>query len=409
MTRKGSKEFAMRNIKSYFISLLFTILLLILTACGEEQKSIVTEDESQKQVLEQVSMQLTSEQPTSVLLVSDEPTKANVTPEPENTSYDFTIGFAGDINLDENWDTTKYMDSVDNGIYDCIDPYLIEKMNSFDYMVLNNEFTYSDRGEPFPGKHYTFRADPSRVNVLKELGVDAVYMANNHAYDWGKDSILDSMDTLDNAGIKRFGAGHNLKEACTPLYVELQGKTIAFVSASRAADIVITPQATEEEPGILHCYEPELFCEVISEAKKNADFVIACVHWGTEYSYELERVQKETGKQYLDAGADVIIGAHPHVLQGLEYYDNKPIFYSLGNYWFNSKTLDTMLVELHFYEDEEGKDILDCRIIPGIQENCQTRYASSKEEQRRIFDFLESHSPNVKVDDEGHLQNSSIR
>lgn len=110
----------------------------------------------------------------------------------------------------------------------------------------------------------------------------------------------------------------------------------------------MTPQATETQPGILRCYDTELFLQTIREGKENADFCIAFVHWGTEYSYDLERAQLDTGKEYLDAGADAVIGAHSHCLQGMEYYDGKPIIYSLGNYWFNEKTLDTMLLQLRF-------------------------------------------------------------
>lgn len=127
------------------------------------------------------------------------------------------------------------------------------------------------------------------------------------------------------------------------------------------------------------------------------------MHWGTEYSYELEDVQLETGKAYLDAGADVIIGAHSHCLQGMEYYDGKPIIYSLGNYWFNEKTLDTMLLELHFSGNDLGSQ-LDVKVIPAIQEDYKTTFVSDKEERERIFSFLEGISINVSIDENGILK-----
>ena len=147
----------------------------------------------------------------------------------------------------------------------------------------------------------------------------------------------------------------------------------------------------------------ELFVETIKEARKNADFVLEYVHWGTEYSYELEEVQLTSGKEYLDAGADAIIGAHSHCLQGMEYYGGKPIIYSLGNYWFNEKTLDTMLLELHF----SGNDLesqLDVKVIPAIQEDYKTTFVSDKEERERIFSFLEGISINVSIDENGILK-----
>lgn len=324
--------------------------------------------------------------------------------EPEMSSgFAFTICFAGDINLDESWATTLFMDSQENGIYDCISPELIEYMNDADIMCLNNEFTYSTGGVPLEGKAYTFRADPARVEVLHQLGVDAVTLANNHVYDYGKEALLDTFAVLEEAEIPYFGAGRTLEAAMAPLYIEVDGKTVALVGASRAEKYKMTPQATETEPGILRCYDTELYREAIAEAKTNADFCIAFVHWGTEYSFELEQVQMDTGKEYLDAGADVVIGAHSHCLQGLEYYDGKPIIYSLGNYWFNKKTLDTMLVLLHFSGDDAGSS-LQVEIVPAVQSGCRTTCAAEEEERRRIFDFLESISVNVEITDEGIMQ-----
>ena len=322
--------------------------------------------------------------------------------------YDFTLCFAGDINLDDNWGTTIYMDSQPNGIYDCISKELIETMQNADVMCLNNEFTYTQRGEKIPGKLYHFRANPKRVEVLKELGVDIVKLANNHACDYGSQSLLDTMDTLTGAGIKYIGAGHNLQEAMTPVYMELDGKIVAFVAASRAEKNLKTPQATETEPGILRCYETELFVETIKEARKNADFVIAYVHWGTEYSDVLEEDQLSSGKEYLDAGADAVIGAHSHCLQGMEYSNGKPIIYSLGNYWFNEKTLDTMLLQLHFTGDDNNGSV-EVKVIPAIQADYKTTIVNEDEEKERIFSYLESISINIEIDREGQVYERKIR
>ncbi|MBD5548808.1 MAG: CapA family protein [Lachnospiraceae bacterium] len=330
----------------------------------------------------------------------ESPAPEIITEEPDNTSFDFTVCFAGDINLDENWCTTQYMSAQPNGIYDCISEKLVDFMKDADIMCLNNEFSYSTQGKPLAGKAYTFRANPERVEVLQQLGVDAVTLANNHVYDYGKEAMMDTFAVLEDAGIPYFGAGDTLQRAMKPLYLEVDGKTIALVAASRAEKYKMTPQATDEEPGILRCYDTELFLQVIKEAKEHADFCIAFVHWGTEYSYDLEQVQLDTGKEYLDAGADVVIGAHSHCLQGMEYYDGKPIIYSLGNYWFNEKTLDTMLLLLHFSGDDSETQ-LTVQVIPAVQSGCQTTYASEFNEQRRIYDFLESISVNVEISDEG--------
>ncbi len=287
-----------------------------------------------------------------------------------------------------------------NGIHDSISPDLIKMMNDSDIMTLNNEFTFSNRGLPMEGKAYTFRANPSRVEILKELGVDIVNLANNHVFDYGEEAFLDTLDNLTKSDIHYFGAGKDLKEAMAPVYFEIQGKTIAYVAASRAEKNKMTPQATEDSPGILRCYDTELFIETIKEASNNADYVIANLHWGTEYNFELEDVQLETSKAYIEAGADIIIGAHPHVLQGIEYYKGKPIVYSLGNFWFNEKTLDTMLLNIHFSGDED-EDFIELEIIPAIQAENYTRLVTVEEEKERIFTFLEDISINIEIDKQG--------
>lgn len=392
--------------KNYKYLLWTTALcIMMLTGCGQkvaggEEPEEIEATLADSSGAEEASALPTAEQPPLPTEESTPSPTAEPTSTPPPNPYDFTVCFAGDINLDENWSTTQYLNGQENGISDCISEELIAHMNSADVMCLNNEFTYSLGGAPLEGKAYTFRANPERVAVLQELGVDIVKLANNHVYDYGRQALLDTFDTLDNAGIAYMGAGRNLEEATAPVYMELDGKRVAFVSASRAEKYKMTPQATEDSPGILRCYDTALFLETIKEARENADFVLAYVHWGTEYSYELEEVQLTTGKEYLDAGADVVIGAHSHCLQGMEYYDGKPIIYSLGNYWFNEKTLDTMLLDLHFYGDDNGGQ-LEVKVIPAVQAECSTKIVTEEEEQERIYSFLEDISINVEIDEDG--------
>ena len=322
--------------------------------------------------------------------------------EPDLHPYSISLLFAGDINFDEHTPSGQKLAARNWDISQCIDPELIRHMQEADLMLLNNEFTYSNRGEPLPGKLYTFRAKPESVSILQELGVDVVQLANNHVYDYGKEAILDTFETLEDAGIPYVGAGRNLKEAVTPHYATIQGKTIAIVAASRAEKNPMTPQATESEPGILRCYDTELFVQKIKEARQNADFVIAIVHWGTEHSTVLEDVQVETAKEYIDAGADVIIGGHTHCLQGIEYYNGKPVVYSIGNFWFWDYSFDTVLLNLTLIGDDNSCE-LQVSLIPAYQtDDSVTHACSSFEEERRIYDYMESISDGkVSIDDEG--------
>lgn len=318
--------------------------------------------------------------------------------------YDITLTFTGDINLAEGEVTTKELDNNNGDITKCISPELIKYMQEADITLVNNEFCYSDRGTPLPNKMWTFRAKPQRVNVLNALGVDVVQLANNHVYDYGADAMNDTFDILSAAGLPYVGAGKTLEEAMKPFYATVDGKKIAIVAASRAEKYKMTPQATDTTPGILRCYDTELFVNTIKEAKANADYVIAVVHWGTEHTTVLEDVQRSTAREYIDAGADVIIGGHSHCLQGMEYYNGKPILYSLGNFWFDEYNVDTMLVNVNISGDDNTTGNVQVSLVAAVQDGttngCVTRIGDESD-KTRIFSLLNDISINAKVDDNG--------
>lgn len=397
--KKKNNYLTNTSIKHVLIVLTIFILLFSLIACQSSDKSLdITSENMQWEIVDSDEDIVDEDSQDTTLYFGEYEEKLET--EADLNSYDFTLTFAGDINFDDNSSTINYYNSTPNGIVDCISPELIEIMNDADIMCLNNEFTYSTAGSPLNGKAYTFRAHPSRVDILKEMGVDIVTLANNHVFDYGETAFLDTLDTLKSADILYYGAGKNLDEAMSPVYFDIQDKTLAYVTASRAEKYKMTPQATEDSPGILRCYDTQLFIETIEEASKHADYVIAYVHWGTEYSFELEDVQLSTGRDYLDAGADIVIGAHPHCLQGIEFYNGKPIVYSLGNLWFNNKTLDTMLLNIHFYGDDTTENI-NLEIVPAIQSELVTRMVTEEAEKERIYSFLEDISININIDEEG--------
>lgn len=322
-------------------------------------------------------------------------------PKEDISSDSITLCFAGDMNLDEKWSTTLTLNQQSNGIYDCITPELIAHMQQADIFMPNNEFTYSTRGKALPNKAWTFRANPSRISIMKELGTDIVLLANNHCYDYGADALFDTLDTLESADIAYVGAGRTINEAIQPYYFQYNNLIIGYVAASQAEKHKMTPQATDTTPGILRCYDPSLYLEVIRQTAKVADIVIANIHWGTEGSHKVEQYQRDLAYAMIDAGADAIIGSHPHVLQGIEYYQGKPIMYSLGNFWFNAKTMYTCLYELEI--DTNTKSISKVRFIPAIQKNSKTSYPADFATQREIFDFEQSISTNIVIDDEGNV------
>ena len=363
----------------------------------------------------------TSGTPTGMTGPTADPTGAaptgsvpTATPSPTPTpdlSYDFRICFCGDINFQDGGIPMTKLASVGNDLTKCISPELLEKMNAADITVINNEFTYTTRGTPLSGKAWTFRANPSSVSLLHEMGVDVAILANNHAYDYGEVSLTDTMETLQNAGIAYVGAGYNLEEAKRPVYKTVQGKTIAFVAASRAEKNIKTPMATETKPGILRCYkkgeasnidEEAIFIEAIREARQNADFVIAIVHWGADYQEKLEQVQIDTAKVYLDAGADAIIGGHSHKPDPIDFYDGKPIVYGYSNFWFNDKDLGSMLLELRIHgDDNSGERHVDLYYTPARQKNVVTTISLGADREKEVANMLKISGNRIQIADDG--------
>ena len=278
-------------------------------------------------------------------------------------------------------------------INDTFSADLLERMRSADVFMLNNEFPFSRRGTPTEGKTFTFRANPDNIEMYAQLGVDIVSLANNHAYDFGKDALLDTFTTLETAGIPYVGAGRDLNEAKKPVYFIANGMKIAVVSATQIERNAVpdTKEATASSPGVLRCMDPAALLEVIAEAKASSDFVILYIHWGTESQENTDWLQDKQAPIYAEAGVDLIIGDHPHCLQKLDVVSGVPVMYSLGNYWFNSKTQNTCLVEVSINKD--GMEYF--RFVPCIQENCRTRHLEGAEKDS-VLNYMRGLSPNVE-------------
>lgn len=312
-----------------------------------------------------------------------------------------TLSFAGDISFAEGYANMSYYHSNGGDIKKCIAPEVIARMDSADVMMVNNEFTYSNRGKPLSGKTFTFRAKPETAANLPVLSVDLVSLANNHVYDYGETALTDTLNTLHQYGVPYVGAGRNLTEAQEIVYFRVGDRKIAYVSATQVErSYVYTKEATDTKPGVLRTYDPARFLEVIRRAKETSDFVVVYVHWGTEGVSQFEADQQRLGHQYIDAGADLVIGDHPHCLQGVEYYKGVPIFYSLGNFWFNSKTRDTGLVEA----DISPEGLVELRFVPCLQKGCRTTLVTDEGERGRMFRFLESISGNAVIDENGVIR-----
>ena len=313
----------------------------------------------------------------------------------------YTLGFVGDILFDPNYAIYNHFRQTGFDLNSCVKNGLLEEMNNVDFMMVNNEFPYSDEGSPQANKTYTFRAPLEAIEYMKGMGVDAASVANNHAFDYGEAAFLDTLEVMEENEIPHVGGGMNLEEASRPLYLYMDDYKVAIVAASQI-ERMGTPHskgATADSPGMLRSYadiEPTL--AAIREAKENSDYVILFIHWGTEKEVNPDWCEAEQLPQFIDAGADCIIGAHPHILQPIDYVNGVPVVYSMGNFWFNSKTLDSCMIELEMKDGE----LAGLKFIPCLQSGCTVKKLDGADADR-LLDYMRSISPNVNIDEEGYV------
>lgn len=252
------------------------------------------------------------------------------------------LTFVGDVIFSDNVETALKT----NG-YDYPYRHVRSYLEKADLTIANLETPITERGTA-EVKQYAYRSSPKALPAFKEAGFDLVNLANNHVLDYGVTGLLDTFDHLDKAGIRWFGAGRNAADAFKPVIVEKKGIKIAFLGLSK---VVPTQEwkAGPSRPGVADTYALKLPLEAIRNAKKQADLVIVIPHWGIERQDQPEKYQKDFAREYIDAGADLVVGGHPHVLQGFENYNGKWIAYSLGNFIFtmneNPLTWETIILQ----------------------------------------------------------------
>jgi poly-gamma-glutamate capsule biosynthesis protein CapA/YwtB (metallophosphatase superfamily) len=294
-----------------FISFLFVILI----ACSKEQPN-------------QTRDKYPNDNPPQPPLETSTPPQA--TPELEATEESvITITFAGDSMM-----AGKVADIVKREGFQYPFQDSAPIFANSDITMLNLETALSEHGEA-KEKEYTFRSDPLMAPSLKEAGVDIVSVANNHALDFGQDAFLDTLKHLRQAEVAYVGGGKNREEAYAPIRKYLYGKSISFFGFSRVlaeADW----HAGKNHPGMASAYDPSLVYEAIATEINQSDYTIVYLHWGKELAEEPLPYQVELAHGLIDRGVDLVIGSHPHVLQGLEWYKGKLIAYSLGNFVFTT-------------------------------------------------------------------------
>lgn len=210
---------------------------------------------------------------------------------------------------------------------------IVDDLKTADLLFGNLESQISDKGEKV-GSIYSFRARPEAIAGLKFAGFDVLSLANNHAFDYGRAALRDSFERLLDAGLAPVGAGLE-NQAFAPTVKNVRGTRVAFFALT---DQVAPGWEAKENRFGLARVSPKNLARIkqdVGLAKELADVVVVSLHWGQEYQSQASPAQKDLAHELIDAGADVIVGSHPHVVQETEDYRGRWIFYSLGNFVFD--------------------------------------------------------------------------
>ena len=241
---------------------------------------------------------------------------------------EISILFTGDIEINRE-NPEKVFDNI------------IDEFENVDFRFGFLESSLSHKGEPAQGK-IVMRHDPRMINGYIAGGFDILGFATNHCLDYGFEPFVETLKLLEQKGIQYTGAGRNIKDARTPVVIESNDTKIGFLTY--ILNIPMGWGAQPDRPGVAPIREDPLFgppyvneedlesmIEDVKETKKNVDILVATFHWGSSQSRTLTLSQKAVAHTAIDSGVDLVVGSHPHIIQGIEVYNHKAIFYNLGN------------------------------------------------------------------------------
>ncbi len=269
-----------------------------------------------------------------------------------------TLTFVGDIMLGRG--VKKSVKKNFRGYYSLLFKN-VGILKESDILFGNLEGPASDKGKDLKNK-YSFRMDPEILPVLKDAGFDVLSVANDHTGDWGKEAFLDTLDRLNGLGITAVGGGLTNIEATEPKIIEKNGLKFGFLAFSDVglANLV----ATSKKAGILLASDPKIK-EVITGAAKKVDVLIVSFHFGEEYKPVTPR-QRKLAHLAIEAGAKIVVGSHPHVIQETENYKGGLIMYSLGNFisdqYFSKDTMQGLVVDVKINR-EKNIESVDKKIV----------------------------------------------
>ena len=300
-----------------------------------------------------------------------------------------SIGFVGDILLASHVERRINETSV-NFPFERVQEILASK----DFAIGNLESAVGIGGSPVANKKYTFRANPKVLDGVKWSGIDVLSVANNHVFDYGKTAFNETLQNLKSHNLNYIGAGKDENEAYGPVILEKNGKKIAFLGASRVIPDVEW-YAGKNKAGVAGVYNSAKLVEQIRKVEQEVDVVAVYLHWGVERETIPKPYQRNLAKILIDNGADIIVGTHPHVLQGFEFHKGKLIAYSLGNFVFTNLKSETLILTVEF--GDQGLAIAE--ITPCLINNYRPEPIIDYNKRKDFYKMIEDRSFGVSIKD----------
>jgi len=285
--------------------------------------------------------------------------------------------FVGDIMLDRNVGKVIESDGFDH-LFSTLPK---DFFNNYDLVGANLESAVTESGEHYaPYNKYDFAISPERLSKLTDVGFNFFTIANNHIADQGLNGIEETREFLDLAKIDHVGCNDKQVGDCSVKIVEIESKKIGMAGFSMVYGL----------------FDQEKALDLIAKLASSTDLVIVNIHWGVEYEHYKNKTQENLAHKLIDAGADVIIGHHPHVVQGMEVYKSKLIFYSLGNFifdqYFSKDTQEGLGVELVYFEDK-----ISFNLLPFVSKKSQPSLKNSENKVEFLERFVAWSSINDKL------------
>jgi poly-gamma-glutamate synthesis protein (capsule biosynthesis protein) len=299
-----------------------------------------------------------------------------------------TVSFAGDLLLDRGVEKQIQISGIQN-----LFSGITHLLKSCDYNTANLECPATEIQAPVI-KKFVFNSDPGLLPHLKSFGLTHLVLANNHTYDQGRRGVQSTLNNLIKAGIEPIGLGSTNDKACSPVMISEHVAVFASVQMP-LENWMFMP----EEPGPCQSTISEL-CGKIDDFKgKNPDvYIIVTLHWGVEFQHTPYQQQRIDTRALINAGADIIIGHHPHVVQTIEFFKSKPIFYSIGNFIFDNKNPQTnksIIVKLTI----DRGTLVGIKLYPIKINMCRPALMEEPEKTDFLKEVL-SFSPNITIKSE---------